>query len=56
MCKDCQNWFGDIRPEYSYTGCELGIANLELSYYYLEETLIKKETGLWKKCHLFKPI
>ena len=58
-CCDCRSWFGDIRPEYSYTGCEIGLSNLELSYFYLEDKLVKRKTGLSGpgiKCAFFKPI
>jgi len=54
-CKDCRSWFGDNRPEYSYTGCELGLSNLELSYFYLEDKLVVRKTGLGIRCAFFKP-
>ena len=53
-CKDCKSWFGNNRPEYSYTGCELGLTNLELSYFYLEDELVKRKTGFGRICSFFE--
>ena len=53
MCKECYHWYGD--NHLTFTGCQLGIIPPELNYYYLNNTLIKRKTGLKKKCYLFRP-
>lgn len=52
ICINCEYWYGNT--DLTYTGCQLGMTNIELSYYYLENKLIKRKAGLNKKCDLFK--
>lgn len=52
MCKECEYWYGD--NNLTYTGCQLGMTNVELTSYYLDNKLIKRKIGLNKKCRLFK--
>ena len=52
MCKDCEYWLG-FNLNHSYTGCSLGLTAFEISQYYLENELVKRETGLDRGCYLF---
>ncbi len=53
LCKDCEYWYG--ATNLSYTGCQLGMINIEITRFYLEDKLVEKEIGLSRCCTLFKP-